>query len=155
MCLLTITNVTLTIEEMLEQAGGGRRAGATEDQIDALEKRLGVRLPDDHRAFLSWSNGWDSEFGDTWLVLDDIDAIADGNDHSFRKGFPGYVAIGGNGGLETLALDYRNGANPAGLVALDRNSASPEDVWRIASSLGGALERLLEQPEGPWDRLED
>ena len=153
--MLTITNVTSTIDELLDEAGGDRQSGATEDQIDALERRLGVRLPDDHRAFLSWSNGWDSEFGDGWLVLDDIDAIADSNDESFRKSFPGFVAIGGNGGLETLALDYPKAANPSGVVALDRNSGSPDDIWRIATSLTGALNRLLVQPDGPWDRLHD
>jgi hypothetical protein len=147
--------VTATIDELLQQAAGDRRPGATEEQIDALEKQLGVRLPDDHRAFLSWSDGWDGEFGDTWLVLDNTEALADGNDESFRKSFPGYVAVGGNGGLETFALDYRKGTGASGVVAIDRNSASPDDIWRIASSLTGALERLLDQPDGPWGPVED
>jgi hypothetical protein len=141
-----------TIIEMLTEAGGSRRPGATDAAIAEAEAQLGVRLPDDHAALLRWSNGWEGEFGDTWLVLDDSDSLPDANDGGFREGFPGYVAIGGNGGLVTYALDYRQTAQPDALVAIDRVSADEEDIWPIASSLTESLARMLVQPEGPWDR---
>jgi hypothetical protein len=139
-----------TIIEMLIEAGGTRRAGATDEAIADVATRLGVQLPDDYAAFLRWSNGWDGEFGGTWLVLDAIEAVPDANDGAFRDDFPGYVAIGGNGGLETYALDYRGGGDTGGLVAIDRVSGDPEDMWPIASSMTESLARIFVQPAGPW-----
>lgn len=141
-----------TLIEMLTDAEDNKRPGATDVAIRSLEARLGVRLPDDHKNFLRWSNGWDGEFGSTWLSLDDVESIADANDDGFRESFAGYVAIGGNGGLETYALDYRDGPQPNALVALDRVSADLDDIWRIGSSLTESLARLLVEPRGPWDR---
>jgi hypothetical protein len=132
-----------TIEELLNRAGGTRRPGATDEQITSVEHRLRVRLPDDLRAFLRWSNGWDDDFGETWLVLDGTDALADSNDSDFRDGFPAYVAFGGNGGLETYALHYPSGDHPRSVVAIDRNSASAEDIWPIAPTVTSALIRLF------------
>ena len=129
-----------------------RRHCAAFSRIEALEARLGVRFPVDYKDFLRWSNGWDGNFGETWLVLDDIDSVIDANDEGFREGFAGYVAIGGNGGLETYALDYRSGPEPAAVVAIDRVSADADDIWRIAPSLTESLARLLAEPSGPWDR---
>jgi hypothetical protein len=140
-----------TIQYLLTSAGGRPRPGADETQIRSAELRLGVRLPDDLRAFLLWSNGWDEEFGETWLVLDSTDSITDRNDDGFRDGFPKHVAFGGNGGLETFALHYPGGECPESVVAIDRNSASAEDIWHIAPSVTGALARVLRQPSGPWD----
>jgi hypothetical protein len=147
-----MVNVGGAIQELLTQAGGDKRPGASEAQINELEQRLRVRLPDDLREFLGWSNGWDSEFGETWLVLESLDGIADANDDGFRDDFPGYVAIGGNGGLETFALDYGGGIAPTALVAIDRNSASAQDIWYIASSVAEELRRLLSQPSSQMKR---
>jgi hypothetical protein len=140
-----------TIVEMLSDAGDHGRPGADDAAIAEVEARIGVRLPDDHKAFLRWSNGWEGEFGETWLVLDDTDSISDANDKAFRESFPGYVAIGGDGGGQTYALDYRQGDRPEGLVAMDRVSADVEDIWPIRASLTESLACLLEQPDGPWD----
>jgi hypothetical protein len=144
-----------TIEDLLSRAGGHRRPGASESQIASAEHRLGVRLPDDLRAFLRWSNGWEDEFGETWLVLDGTEEISDRNDSGFREAFPGYVAFGGNGGLETYALHCPRGDIPTAVVAIDRNSASAEDIWRIAPSVTDALARLLDSPAGPWEADEN
>ena len=135
-----------TIREMLKDAGDNERAGASAAAIAELEARLAVRLPDDHKAFLRWSNGWEGEFGETWLVLDDIKSILDANDEGFRKDFPGYVAIGGNGGLETYAFDFRQGDHPPAVVAIDRISGDEEDIWPVAPSLTASLARLLIDP---------
>ncbi len=139
-----------TIEDLLSRVGGRQRPGASESQIASAEHHLGVRLPDDLRAFLRWSNGWEGEFGETWLVLDSTEEITDMNDSGFREGFPEYVAFGGSGGLETYALYCPRGDVAGAVVAIDRNSASAEDIWPIAPSVTDALARLLDSPSGPW-----
>lgn len=65
---------------------------------------------------------------------------------------PGYLALGGNGGLETYAIRLADGDMPELVVAIDRNSSDPDDIWPIAATLAEALERLRVQPDGPWDR---
>lgn len=58
------------------------------------------------------------------------------------------VAMGGNGGLETYALDYRGGPAPTALIAFDA-IAGLDSVWPIAASFSEALDRLRTNYLGP------
>ena len=119
--------------------------GATEAQIDAVERRLGVKLPDDLRRFLRWSNGWEGTFRASWLVVWSTDLI-----NELGQGeIEGLVSIGGDGGLECYTLDYRTGSF-SGVVSFDENSSDPADMWPIATGFTEALLRLGDQPAGPW-----
>ncbi len=53
-------------------------SGATDEQLAALETRLGVTLPPSYRAFLSVSNGWrnTSPFIDRVLPTEEVDWFA-------------------------------------------------------------------------------
>lgn len=135
---------------LLEKAGNHRRVGLAEPEIAALAHDLGIKLPLDYRAFLSWSGGWEGRFGERWLVLDHPRGVRLANNDAFRELFPGYVAIGGDGALETFAFRCEPRAFPTALVAIDRNSSDPEDIWPMASSLTESLELLLRIPNGPW-----
>lgn len=44
--------------ETLVKKGWLGSAGATEDELQALEARLGMRLPPTYRSFLQFTNGW-------------------------------------------------------------------------------------------------
>ena len=98
-----------------------RGNGASPEQLSLLEARLGVALPSDYKAFLAFANGWEGFHGECYLQLDPIEDVLAGDD-LFRSLFPAMIAIGGDGGLETFALDYRSGDVCGGLVAVDRNS---------------------------------
>jgi hypothetical protein len=58
-------------------------------------------------------------------------------------------AIGGDGGLETFALDYRSGSEMQGLVTFDR-VAGLDSVQRLGPSFAAGISRLVREPDGPW-----
>ncbi|HLY12827.1 MAG TPA: SMI1/KNR4 family protein [Candidatus Limnocylindrales bacterium] len=140
-----------TMIELLASANGSMRPGASESDIEEAEAQMGRRLPEDLRSFLRWSDGWEGTFGDTWLVLESAEQIVRISHSSFREAFPGFIAIGGNGGLEVYALDYRGGDRPTGIYAIDPNSLDEQDAWLIGPSVTASLWRLLVQPHGPWE----
>lgn len=47
---------------------GNLQQGASKEQIESLEKSLGVTLPDELKLFLGWKNGQDSECLDSFIV---------------------------------------------------------------------------------------
>lgn len=71
----------------IEQRGSVLREPATEDQVTAVEQRLGVRLPPSYRAFLLISNGADASFlgvdktqeGNGYLAAEDVAWMRDGH----------------------------------------------------------------------------
>lgn len=46
-----------------------RNPGATEEQLEDAERKLGVSLPEDHRAFLTLNNGWPGMWDFEWFSL--------------------------------------------------------------------------------------
>lgn len=128
-------------------------AGASAEQIGTAETALNASFPPDYRTFLAWSNGWEGWLGESYWQLHSCEDLPFANDEPFRRSNPGVVAVGGDGGLETFALDYRlPGAAPS-LIALDR-VAGPESYWPIASSFAAGVERLKREPDGPWDQAD-
>jgi hypothetical protein len=138
-----------SIAEILAAQEGETRPGATEEQVSAAEREIGLPFPEDLRAFLRWSNGWDGWLEGWPFNLDGTHELPAANDESFQKSFPGCLAVGGNGGLETYAV-RRDPSGSSIVVAIDRNSASVADVWPIAATLTEAVDRLRTQPTGPW-----
>jgi hypothetical protein len=129
--------------------GRGRGRGATDAEIGTAEGLLGVTLPDDLKDFYRWSDGWDGFYGEAPLQIDALVDLQSHNDPQFRQLYPGVIAIGGNGGLETYALDYRGGSTSSGLVAFDA-IAGLESALRIAESFAEALDMLRTNYLGPW-----
>lgn len=125
--------------------------GATPTHIRWAERQLAITLPDDYRAFLLWSNGWEGTLGKAYLQLVPLHELSGANDEAFRSTYPGALAIGGDGGLETFALDYRRGQAPPRLLAIDRNNPFPDSVRRIGPSFAAGIARLRRDPDGPWD----
>jgi hypothetical protein len=127
---------------------GSLGPGASAQQLAEFQALLGVALPSDYTAFLAWANGWEGFCGESYLRLDGVEGVLAGDD-AFRSQFPGMIAIGGDGGLETYALDYRQG-ECSGLVAVDRNSTDPEDIWFVGPNFSEALQSMKARPDGPW-----
>jgi hypothetical protein len=119
--------------------------GLTDIQIADLELALGRRLPGDYARFLRWANGWRGTHGSAYIALASVEDLVWMNDDEFRSAFPGLIDIGGDGGLESYALDYRNAGAPPGLVAVDRVSASPEDIWPLATGFVAGLAVLAQR----------
>jgi SMI1 / KNR4 family (SUKH-1) len=124
--------------------------GAEPDEIEELERALGVVFPDDYRTFLRWSNGWAGWLGEEYIALSSTSDLPWANDEDSRRLYPGVVNVGGDGGLETFALDFRSGSDARGLVTFDR-VAGLGSVRRLGPSFAAGIARLVREPNGPWD----
>src|SRR5215470_3663481 len=115
---------------------------ATENQIEEIERRFGVRLPDDYRHFLLTRGSMD-EFlppANAYLSLYPIDEITSVNEEAdIQSRFLGAFVIGGDGSRERLTYDFRHGQSP--LVLLDITA----DDWSAAIYQAASLTALLEE----------
>ena len=121
---------------------------ATENQIEEVERRFGVRLPDDYRRFLL-TKGWMDEFlppANAYLSIYPVDEVVAVNEAAdVQSRFPGAIVIGSDGSRERLTYDFRHGRSS--LVLLD---ITAED-WSAALYQATSLTALLEQlPVRGW-----
>jgi hypothetical protein len=96
-------------------------AGATPEEIDDLRRRFDLSFPESFTALLRSSNGGEGELAlwPGWFVLDSTHDMTSENEESFTSGeMTGIFVFGGNGGLEHIAFDTRNG-QPWPVVAFD------------------------------------
>ena len=122
--------------------------GASKAQITQVEQYFGVRFPDDYRRFLTTQDSMASSVppaGD-YLTIYPIDQIIGINQAgSIPQRFPQAVVIGGDGGREMLAYDFRE--DPPALVLLDITA----EGWPAALHQAPSLTALLEQfPQHGW-----
>jgi hypothetical protein len=45
------------------------KSGVELQAISEIENKLDIRLPEDYKTFLSWSNGGEGEIGDNYISL--------------------------------------------------------------------------------------
>jgi hypothetical protein len=122
--------------------------GASEAQIIKVEQYFGVRFPDDYRRFLTTQGSMASfvpPAGDYLTVHPVNQVIGINQAGSIPERFPGAVVIGGDGGREMLAYDFRD--DPPALVLLDITA----EGWPAALYQAPSLTALLEQfPQRGW-----
>ncbi len=82
--------------------------GATEQELDDAAAALGIELPEDYRAVMRHANGGEIEFGESWIVIDPLEAVLDRNTILREGGFPtGFTFFGSDGGNDGFAWDTR------------------------------------------------
>jgi hypothetical protein len=125
-------------------------AGATEEQLSAMEKRLKVKLPPSYRAFLSSSNGW-REVSHEIPLLRPVENI-----RWFRKEHPDWVEayVTPMQGIEPRPIseqDYFNYAN-ADCVNFDvRHLAQTLCVSELSDAAVLLLNPMVVWPDGEWE----
>jgi len=93
-------------------------AGVSDEAIRDAERRVGYRFPDDFRAFVRQQNGVEGSFGDAYLMVFSVDAIAELHlAHDDANLIPGFVAFGSDGGRERFGFDFRSEPPPVVMVA--------------------------------------
>lgn len=100
---------------MMDHVAGVEAASLGE--IRAAERQLGVAFPRDYREWLLSTNGTEAWFGEVFVMLyslDDVVAVTRAAEADER--LPGYVAIGSDGGGESLAFDFRSSPPPVVMV---------------------------------------
>lgn len=85
------------------------RQGASPGALEELQRRLGVRLPQDYLAFMSKSDGAYGFVGTTYVALSSVQEVLEENEGLF--GLPkGLVIFGSDGAEEAYAFDGRDGS---------------------------------------------
>ncbi|HKV32092.1 MAG TPA: SMI1/KNR4 family protein [Candidatus Dormibacteraeota bacterium] len=82
--------------------------GSTDEELDAAEAALGMRLPGDYRAMMHQANGGEAEFGKSWVRIWSVELLVETNAYFRANDFaPGLVFFGTDGGGEAYAWDLR------------------------------------------------
>lgn len=84
---------------MLEKLQHGYQLpGASLSEIEACEASLSIILPEEYKAFLRISNGFNDEVGQGYLVLWSVAELAKANGYELFEFQTGRFLIGSNGG---------------------------------------------------------
>ena len=84
---------------MLEKLRHGYQLpGASDAEIEACEAGLGIRLPDEYKAFLRVSNGFNDEIGAGYLVLWSVAELAGADGYEIFEFGSDRFLIGSNAG---------------------------------------------------------
>ena len=94
-----LTGMTMT-ERLLEATATDDSAGVTEEELDAGAAALGIELPEDYRAVMRRINGGECDFGESWIVLQSLEAAIERNATFKEAGFPPFIFFGSDGGGE-------------------------------------------------------
>ena len=124
-------------------------SAASAKSIEALERELGDRLPNEYLKFLAWSNGGEGPLlvQPYTLCLDSAEEVLrQWQEGQYREYFPSFLVIGSNGAGEYVAFDLRHSLMRA-VVALDMTNIDlSESVLPIAQDFASLLE-LIAEPE--------
>lgn|GEM_PF-2483077 len=133
------------------------RPPAPRDDVAALERELGVRLPEDYLQLLLASNGGSINGRRASINLESAQGVLDLNlDGGYRDELPGMVVVGDNGGGELYFYDPTNqlgkGVNALFLVGMA--DLDPAAATFVARNLGEAMDRVyagdaFRRPLGP------
>ncbi|TAX66222.1 SMI1/KNR4 family protein (plasmid) [Rhizobium leguminosarum] len=77
---------------------GYQLPGASLSEIEACETSLSIILPEDYKAFLRTSNGFNDEVGQGYLVLRSVAELAKADGYEFFEFQVDRFLIGSNGG---------------------------------------------------------
>jgi hypothetical protein len=118
---------------------GFQQPGANQAEIEECETKLGITLPDDHKAFLSISNGFNDEVGQGYLVLWSIEELIWADGYEVFELRPHRFLIGSNGGPTAYGVIDGN------YISIPFVFAGPwEDEVRV---LGNSFEAFIEAIE--------
>ncbi len=123
-------------------------AGA--DEIEQLRESAPFDLPAKYVELLRYCNGGEGELDAPPLYFQ-LDSIADSMKHNLiwhEKGeYTGFWFIGGNGGMESIGFDLREGP-PWSLVMIDL-IAGTESAERIAGDIAEFIEKIGLEADRP------
>jgi cell wall assembly regulator SMI1 len=94
-------------ERLLTALATDDSQGATEQELAAAAAALGIQLPEDYRAVMRRTNGGECDFGESWIVLQSLEAAIERNTTFKAAGFPPFIFFGSDGGGMGYAWDLR------------------------------------------------
>jgi len=118
-------------------------APASEADIALLESKANRELPREYLDLLRFSNGGEGPLAlpPLWFQLYAVnDCIALCLNQLILERFPTFMFFGSNGGLESIAFDFREGP-PWRIVMVDQ-IAGTESAEEIAPNIGAFIEAI-------------
>src|SRR5579863_4326128 len=112
---------------------------ATEEQIDKLEMKLRISLPNDYKDFLRFSNGLEGEVGQFITIFEEVDRIYDTTQITCAEFFPWAIFIGSNGSGEMFVIDTRKMPYQFGLLPY---ISSENDFLPLGETFEKFIQRL-------------
>jgi len=139
-------------ERLLTAIATDDSQGATEQELDAAAAAFGIELPEDYRAVMRRINGGECDFGESWIVLQSLEAAIERNATLKEASFPPFIFFGSDGGGMGYAWDLRPKRHSR-YVAVP--FIVPEDEAVI--QCGDTLEEFLSVVHGglPFERMGD
>jgi SMI1 / KNR4 family (SUKH-1) len=122
------------------------RPPADEAAVAALERDLGVRLPDDYRDLLLRSDGGAIEGDRTAMNLEPVEVLGPHNrDDRFTRYIPGTFVFADNGGGSVYGIDLegRFGRGEGAVFLFPLGELSGPTVVYGGSSVSDTAERIL------------
>lgn len=137
--------ISIPLEKVLSDFSG--KPGATEQAIQAVERSLGQRLPDDYRDFLMRFDGGEGFIGKHYFILWKAEELHQLNhDYQVSEYAPGFLMFASDGGGDGFAFDTRSGSNR--VMEVPFIGMSVDDAFYVADSFTGLLEKMTET-DGP------
>ena len=133
------------VDEILKQPNRNWSGNppASEENVLQLVQSCKVKLPDEYLALLRFSNGGEGDLAlpPLLFVLFDVEEVLEMlKDSFYREEFPDFLFFGGNGGLEKIAFNLRNG-EPYPIVMIDPIAGS-ESAVEIALDMAQFIEAI-------------
>jgi hypothetical protein len=130
---------------MLEGREWVKAEEASSAAIDMLANAAPVTLPSNLLNLLRFTNGGEGPLPvpPLWFILYPAEEMAQiERDGTFKEFFPGFFVIGGNGGGDAIALDFRS-TTDSPVVSFDMTNIDLEEsVCPIASNFDAFLELI-------------
>lgn len=115
--------------KLTDISGIAANAGASEADVLALEKLLGVTLPDGYVSLLMETNGFALNNGVTVYPAEDV--LERNETFEVREYAPGFLAIGDDSGGLSILVDLATQE----VFSVDQGSMDPDDMEHLADSI--------------------
>lgn len=119
---------------------------ATMQQLDALQKTLGVTLPTDYREFMLWSDGGEGKVGSAYFSLWEVEKIVPRNTSAsiWKYMSEKFIGIGTNGGDECYGYDYSKGGRDPEFAIVPMGDLGEDSKYIVAPTLAEAFQKAAD-----------
>lgn len=107
------------------------------DQVVCVERHIGRELPGDYVAFLLQCDRFEGQYGLSYCVFYTSSEVIELNNNDWQEFYPGFVAVGSDGGLERYVINYNSSSIEYGFLPAIGDS---EDYKKVSSHWPSVLD---------------
>lgn len=138
----TVTKSMTILTDIFEHNSFAKRSAPPKTDVTSIESALGFTLPQDYVFYILNYLGYEDFIGQEYVRLWDLDELVEMNKgYQIQNYLPSMFGIGGNGGGEMIALEYK-GSVFTRVVLIPFIVMIEEDAIEIGNSFADFLVRL-------------